>query len=410
MEQFADDTEDAVDASTVGGNLDFDEFRVLGDSNSQISITEAITEELQKQINAYNEQIKAMGEVKNDALEVAEAIKSWLVVTDDDGKFVSWTQNAENLFSSLQALVFILGGTVGRFAIFAKIIYDSYQNNEEFKNSVLELKDTALATLPQLLQSISQVIQAIIPAISQILPLIVEIGTALAKVVSYLNDVGLLDDTIYLIVMAYAAWKAFGIIKFIEQLIIGTNKLTASTSFLAGALGAVVGFALYNVLTTWFDSLSNGAKIAAGAISILVGLAIAIGMVVAAMHGLGAPAVAAAIAASIGVIAAGVYGVASGMQGFANGGITDANFIMTHENGVREWVGKQGNSTAVVNDTQMSTVMSQSVRDGVLEAMSYGTGGNENINITVEAKLDGQKIYESTRRIARKNGEKFAKV
>ena len=410
MEQFADETEDAVDASTGGGNLDFDEFRVLGDSNSQISITEAITEELQKQINAYNEQIKAMGEVKNDALEVAEAIKSWLVVTDDDGKFVSWTQNAENLFSSLQALVFILGGTVGRFAIFAKIIYDSYQNNEEFKNSVLELKDTALATLPQLLQSISQVIQAIIPAISQILPLIVEIGTALAKVVSYLNDVGLLDDAIYLIVAAYAAWKTFGVIKFIEQLIRGTNKLTVSTTFLAGAMGLVIGAGLFVAFKDIIDTSGTLGKVLATLVATLIAVAAGFAAVKIAQAGLGAPAVAAAIGIGLGAGIAAVYGATQVIQGFANGGITDANFIMTHENGVREWVGKQGNSTAVVNDTQMSTVMSQSVRDGVLEAMSYGTGGNENINITVEAKLDGQKIYESTRRIARKNGEKFAKV
>lgn len=410
MEQFADDTEDAVDASTGGGNLDFDEFRVLGDSNSQISITEAITEELQKQINAYNEQIKAMGEVKNDALEVAKAIKSWLVVTDDDGKFVSWTQNAENLFSSLQALVFILGGTVGRFAIFAKIIYDSYQNNEEFKNSVLELKDTALATLPQLLQSISQVIQAIIPAISQILPLIVELGTAFAKIVSYLSDVGLLDDAIYLIVAAYAAWKTFGVIKFIEQLIRGTNKLTVSTTFLAGAMGLVIGAGLFVAFKDIIDTSGTLGKVLATLVATLIAVAAGFAAVKIAQAGLGAPAVAAAIGIGLGAGIAAVYGATQVIQGFANGGITDANFIMTHENGVREWVGKQGNSTAVVNDTQMSTVMSQSVRDGVLEAMSYGTGGNENINITVEAKLDGQKIYESTRRIARKNGEKFAKV
>ena len=94
----------------------------------------------------------------------------------------------------------------------------------------------------------------------------------------------------------------------------------------------------------------------------------------------------------------------------ANGGITDANFIMTHENGVREWVGRQGNSTAVVNDTQMSDVMGTAVRNGVLEALSYNTGTNETFNITVQANLDGQKVYETTRKIARKNGEKFAKV
>ena len=146
-----------------------------------------------------------------------------------------------------------------------------------------------------------------------------------------------------------------------------------------------------------------------------------VGAAFAAAYAVGALKSAWTLGAAAAGIAAGIYAItsainsskssaSSSVSGFANGGITDANFIMTHENGVREWVGRQGNSAAVVNDTQMSTVMSQSVRDGVLEALSYGTGSNENINITVEAKLDGQKIYESTRRIARKNGEKFAKV
>ena len=440
MEQFADDTEDAVDASTGGGNLDFDEFRVLGDSNSQISITEAITAELQKQINAYNEQIKAMGEVKNDALEVAEAIKSWLVVTDDDGKFVSWTQNAENLFDAIQALVFILGGTIGRFAIFAKIIYDSYQNNEEFKNSVLELKDTALATLPQLLQSISQVIQAIIPAISQILPIIVQIATAIGNFISKLSELGILDEFIWAIVVAFIAWKALRIANFFIELISGSTGLigvlkstttvvkntskglkeytvaTAQAKLAAAGLGIAVG----SVLGTAMTALPDDIQLVVGALSLLIGVALAAAIAVGALQSAWSVGLAAAaIVAGVIAITNAVNGAESAAKsaqasfnasGFANGGITDANFIMTHENGVREWVGKQGNSTAVVNDTQMSTVMSQSVRDGVLEAMSYGTGGNENINIRVEAKLDGQKIYESTRRIARKNGEKFAKV
>ena len=242
------------------------------------------------------------------------------------------------------------------------------------------------------------------------MPLIVEIGTALAKVVSYLNDVGLLDDAIYLIVAAYAAWKTFGVIKFIEQLIRGTNKLTVSTTFLAGAMGLVIGAGLFVAFKDIIDTSGTLGKVLATLVATLIAVAAGFAAVKIAQAGLGAPAVAAAIGIGLGAGIAAVYGATQVIQGFANGGITDANFIMTHENGVREWVGKQGNSTAVVNDTQMSTVMSQSVRDGVLEAMSYGTGGNENINITVEAKLDGQKIYESTRRIARKNGEKFAKV
>ena len=188
------------------------------------------------------------------------------------------------------------------------------------------------------------------------------------------------------------------------------TNITKSMTGLKIAMVAIIGVGLFASFKNLIDSSGTLGKALLTLLAILMAVAAGYAAIKIAQAGLGAPAVAAAIAAGIGAGTAFIYGAYQTIQGFANGGITDANFIMTHENGVREWVGRQGNSTAVVNDTQMSTVMSQSVRDGVLEALSYGTGSNENINITVQANLDGQKIYESTRRIARKNGEKFAKV
>ena len=92
MQQFADDIEDANDAATGGGNLDFDEFRVLSSGeDSQLSITQAITEELQKQIQAYNDQISAMNEVGNKAVEIAEKIRDWFIVVDENGEFVDFS-------------------------------------------------------------------------------------------------------------------------------------------------------------------------------------------------------------------------------------------------------------------------------------------------------------------------------
>ena len=67
----------------------------------------------------------------------------------------------------------------------------------------------------------------------------------------------------------------------------------------------------------------------------------------------------------------------SNVQGFADGGFTTANFIATNENGKREWVGRNAGATAVVNDTQMSTIMYQAVAKGAEEGMIraiYETG------------------------------------
>lgn len=55
---------------------------------------------------------------------------------------------------------------------------------------------------------------------------------------------------------------------------------------------------------------------------------------------------------------------------FANGGFTTANFIATNENGKREWVGRNAGATAVVNDTQMSDIMYQAVKQGCYEGIA----------------------------------------
>ena len=389
MQQFADDTEDAVDASTGGGNLDFDEFRVLGGGeNEQISITEAITAELQKQIDAYNEQLAQMNEINNKAIEIAEKIRDWFIVTDDEGLFVEWTDNAKLLGAVLIALPIVstiaklnalsnantkVAGSLGLIlkafnlikgnpvilAIIAIIglLAVLYIKNEQFRESVNKLFEA----LKPLLTFVADLLSMILDLLN---PLLDILGAVLIPVVDNLTK-ALQGFTVILALISYFIEFNIKITQTWIQL------LKDLLSFNWGQIGE-------NINNIWSDWSSNDLwQTATGNIINTPGK-LKIRRV--------------------------------GSLGFAEGGITDANFIMTHENGVREWVGRQENSTAVVNDTQMSDVMGQAVRNGVLEALSYGTGGNENINITVEARLDGQKIYESTRRIARKNGEKFAKV
>lgn len=469
MEQFADDTEDALNASTGGGNLDFDKFRVLGDSDSQTSITEAITEELQKQIDAYNEQLSSMNSVKNEAIEIAEAIKSWFVVTDKDGKFVEWTKQAQNLFNVIKLIgatisASILGGMLNSIVlgltkmgsvlktiasplgIVISLIAYGYVSNENFRNGINKLLSTLLKLAESVLPAIANVLNAIYNAISPLLDVIVQIVNIITPIITYivelisniiqlLDNLGLLESAVYAVVIIFSVWAAIkigtflgnlaaqlpNIISLIKQLSTSVVKVVKDFSTFIKSLDmskigiAALGTGIGLLIGKALDSLPADIRGIAGALMVLVGAAFAAAYAVGALKsawtlGAAAAGIAAGIYAITSAINSSKSSASSSVSGFVNGGITDANFIMTHENGVREWVGRQGNSTAVVNDTQMSTVMSQSVRDGVLEALSYGTGSNENINITVQTNLDGQKIYESTRRIARKNGEKFAKV
>ena len=97
----------------------------------------------------------------------------------------------------------------------------------------------------------------------------------------------------------------------------------------------------------------------------------------------------------------------SEVQGLATGGITDANLIMTNEYGKREWVGQMKNKTAVVNDTQMSTVMERAVARGVLQANSISNTAQQPIELTITTTLDGEVVYRNQKKVAAKRGEGF---
>lgn len=54
----------------------------------------------------------------------------------------------------------------------------------------------------------------------------------------------------------------------------------------------------------------------------------------------------------------------------ASGGFNPVgNLMITNERGVPEWVGRAGNQSAVVNDTQMTEIMYQAVKEGVQDAI-----------------------------------------
>ena len=451
MQQFADDTEDAVDAATGGGNLDFDEFRVLSSGeDEQVSITEAITAELQKQIDAYNEQLQSMNNISNKAVEIAEKIKDWFIVTDNEGNFVAWTDNAKKLAVAIAALtgikianwvsstraeiikliesekeltlvqtllskLFTKQGLIFT-AIFAVIAY-GYATNEEFRESINNL----VKSLFQIIQSLMPVIQELI---SNLLPPLIEI---LNSIITVLTPIINLITSIIQSLMPIINTTLEALTAILKSLLSILEPILQMISDAFSGLATLIDFVV-KLLTGDFEgaleSLGNYCKqfvsflanSIIGIVNLLIATLEAMVNVVVAIINMINEAVSSLYTWIPGLEDKGIPKIEYANFGrldyvsFADGGITDANLIMTHENGVREWVGKQGNSTAVVNDTQMSDVMGKAVRNGVLEAMSYNTGNGETFNITVQANLDGQKVYESTRRIARKNGEKFARV
>lgn len=291
----------------------FDKFNVLQtkSSTTDIDITRALTEELQKQISLYDEELAAIEEVATGVGEFAKKVKEFFIETDADGKFAGWTTQAKLLGIALGTLAVVIG-TLGVGGIISK-------------------------------------------AISGIASLATAIG--------------------------------------------GANIVTVA---LMGALGFFITDAL-------LSSLGEDARKTASNVMILVGAVTSLVFAALALKGvLQSPAALIGVVAGMGVAIAGVKNLLQ-VDGFAEGGYTNANVIMTHENGVREWVGRQGSSSAIVNDSQMSDIMRMAVARGVYEAnmASEPTKASGSV-IHNHIYLDGKEIYESVTDTAQRYGKKWA--
>ena len=124
----------------------------------------------------------------------------------------------------------------------------------------------------------------------------------------------------------------------------------------------------------------------------------------------------AGIASSLKQLAGATSNITSG-GGFsmlAEGGFTTANFIATNENGIKEWVGSNGNATAVVNDTQMNDIMYQAVKDGcydgIIDALSDTESVGGQTTSTASVQVQGETIFTIVKDVAARQGLKFSKV
>lgn len=150
------------------------------------------------------------------------------------------------------------------------------------------------------------------------------------------------------------------------------------TTLISGFAALIAGIAIFIALAGRMGSWQK-------VITIFTSLAVAIAAAAIALNafkgGIGAAITAASIAGGV-VLATGSIIAASSKNKFADGGLpTTGSLFVANEKGP-EWLGKMGNSSAVVNDSQMSDIMYNAVKDGVIDAMYIGDGeDNKNINI-----------------------------
>ena len=180
----------------------------------------------------------------------------------------------------------------------------------------------------------------------------------------------------------------------------------ALNAVISGVLSLTMGIAA--LVMNW-DNMSDASKF----ITIFVSLAASIGAAAAALY-LFKQNYAMALGVGATVLGTGltIGSQLGSMTKHADGGYTNANLIMTHENGKREWVGKAAGSSAIVNDTQMSDIMEVAVAKGVYNALSARSamGGNVPTNETIVVKISEEAVFNAVRKTARRQGRDFANV
>lgn len=179
------------------------------------------------------------------------------------------------------------------------------------------------------------------------------------------------------------------------------------------ALSAVmIGIAWYNALM----QMDEGTRKIVSTISILIGVLAAAISMWAAYHG--AMSLGVAVPIVLGGIAAAIAGAvaltqpaeqATSTAKFADGGFTKGNLFYAGERGP-EWVGRQGNTSTIMNDTQMSDIMRRSVAEGVAIGNAGSYNNRRESRQPIILQVNGKKFLEIVEDEGKKVGKTMARV
>lgn len=179
------------------------------------------------------------------------------------------------------------------------------------------------------------------------------------------------------------------------------------------ALSAVmIGIAWYNALM----QMDEGTRKIVATISILIGVLAAAISMWAAYHG--AMSLGVAVPIVLGGIAAAIAGAvaltqpaeqAASAAKFADGGFTKGNLFYAGERGP-EWVGRQGNTSTIMNDTQMSDIMRRSVAEGVAIGNAGSYNNRRESRQPIILQVNGKKFLEIVEDEGKKVGKTMARV
>lgn len=424
----------------------FDKFNVLGGGSQQninYDVTEALTAELEKQQARYEKVSQA---TKNQATALAEyltpALSGAVLAVIALSKKIPFLSKTITLLKSPTAII------IGSFIAL-------YTTSDYFREAINNLLTVLLKLIGNTLSPLVKTLQNLMPIVENLLNIAVYVlgffVNILSTIIDFLDKTGLLEGAIWSVIIAFTVLKSVQVLKWATDIyrqfslflgifdgivkasggfisaiktlsvtlgqflatkakdfIAWLNNSKISMGVLALGIGTLVGGIIQFVSS--FDQLSTKAKIWIPIIAGLAGAvtALAAGFTILKGNWIGA--------IGLGALVAGI-GLSVGTQlstsAHADGGYSNANLIMTHENGKREWVGKAAGSSAIVNDTQMSDIMETAVAKGVYRAMSSsrtdGGSGGTTKNV-YNFQVNGRTLLSVMEDEARKQGKSLQRI
>lgn len=270
---------------------------------------------------------------------------------------------------------------------------------EEYKNTfdkVFSPMATIIKDLITIFGDLNRVITPIENALESLTGIKVDlwlasIGTVLTAIVipslaNYLIHIGLMIKKLYISIAAQVEQRLELLKTFVAQQLVtkGWQSILLSMGLVIGAVAFLIaGFSIFIALAdkmgAWEKVITIVSSLAAAIATLAISMAV---FKVSLTNGLAAAGIVAGVTLAVGSIISATTPIK-----FANGGFNPAgNLMFTNENGAPEWVGRQGNSSAVVNDSQMTDVMYESVRNGVTDALILNGNTNQEQELTINIK------------------------
>lgn len=409
---IATGVDDAVDdydklTSAVNGSLaSFDKFNTLSGGSGGLDLTGGLSQLFDKEYKEYIEKFKEnMGKINMYSRKIADNILkilypkygTWLQ-ENENGTFAEWAKETKTLageidsfknglFGVLELVLALKSPALALAGIVAKTIIEDtdafYQFTDFLGNTI-----TALGKIVEVLSEANLLIPAIVTYMS------VMAGFKIAnfileheKLLGVFTKLGsFISDKLHPAMNSLLQGEITKGIPRIKQMASEINGTTVALSACTLALGALLGMAV-------LDKFEGKTKKIVSAVFLAVGAFTALAAAVLAYQGaLTAGIAVPIITAAVGVGIAGIKGLIDSAKQHADGGFQTGGLFYAGEKGA-EWVGRQGSTSTIVNDTQMSDIMQFSVEKGVvngLARMQRATGSNANNEAAIY--LDGDKV------------------